>query len=141
MITPFQVYLLTRLDAICFVAELLVAFSLISGILYAFSLIAGIIEGIEGENDPIWIVIKQITKPLRNTFFILTSLAIVTKCFIPSTKEMAAVIIIPKVANSEKIQGLNTKIYDLAVEWMEELRPQKLTNQKADNPQSRKKGD
>jgi hypothetical protein len=44
---------------------------------------------------------------------------------IPSTKQMAAIMIVPKIANSEKVQTIGNKVYDLAVEWMEELRPTK----------------
>jgi hypothetical protein len=45
--------------------------------------------------------------------------------FIPSTKQMAAIMIAPKIANSEKVQTIGNKVYDLAVEWMEELKPNK----------------
>ena len=45
--------------------------------------------------------------------------------FLPTTKEMAAILVVPKVANSEKVQEIGGRLYDLAVEWMEELRPTK----------------
>jgi hypothetical protein len=38
---------------------------------------------------------------------------------------MAAILIIPRVANSEKVQTVGNHLYDLACEWMEELRPAK----------------
>lgn len=41
--------------------------------------------------------------------------------FLPTTKEMAAILIVPKVANSEKVQEIGGSLFDLAVEWMEEL--------------------
>ena len=49
----------------------------------------------------------------------LVSMSIIT--FLPSTKQMAAILIIPKIANSEKVQQTGNHLYDLAVEWMEEL--------------------
>ncbi len=45
--------------------------------------------------------------------------------FIPSTKQMAAIMIVPKIVNNEKVQTIGNKVYDLAVEWMEELKPNK----------------
>jgi hypothetical protein len=36
---------------------------------------------------------------------------------------MAAIIIVPKIANSEKVQTAGNKLYELALEWMEALRP------------------
>jgi hypothetical protein len=44
---------------------------------------------------------------------------------IPSTKQMAAIMIVPCLVNSEKVQTIGNKVYDLAVEWMEELKPEK----------------
>ena len=44
---------------------------------------------------------------------------------VPTTKEMAAILIVPRVANSEKVQTVGNRLYDLAVEWMDELRPNK----------------
>lgn len=44
--------------------------------------------------------------------------------FIPTTKELAAIVVIPKIANSESVQGIGQSIVDLAKDWMAELRPQ-----------------
>jgi hypothetical protein len=38
---------------------------------------------------------------------------------------MAAILIIPKIANSEKVEKIGNGLYDLAVEWMNELKPAK----------------
>ena len=49
--------------------------------------------------------------------------------FIPTTKEMAAIIIIPKLYNSittnQKIINMPDKLLDLANSWIEELKPEK----------------
>lgn len=52
-------------------------------------------------------------------------LALVTLTFVPSTKQMAAIIVVPKIVNNEKVQTVGNQLYDLAVEWMNELRPKK----------------
>ncbi len=44
---------------------------------------------------------------------------------VPSTNQMAAIVIVPKIANSEKVQTVGNTIYDLALEWMEAMRPKK----------------
>jgi hypothetical protein len=58
---------------------------------------------------------------------LMISLAI--SAFVPSTRQMAAIMIVPKIANSEKVQTIGNKVYDLAVEWMEELKPNKKGNE------------
>jgi hypothetical protein len=56
-------------------------------------------------------------------------LLVMVMTFIPASKQMAAVMIVPKIANSEKVQTIGNKVYDLAVEWMEELKPNKKGNE------------
>jgi Trk-type K+ transport system membrane component len=55
----------------------------------------------------------------------LTGVIMLTAALIPSTKQMAAIMIVPKIANNEKVQTIGNRVYDLAVEWMEELKPNK----------------
>lgn len=45
--------------------------------------------------------------------------------FLPTTKEMAAIIVVPRIANSETVQQLGDGIVNLAQEWMRELAPKK----------------
>lgn len=45
---------------------------------------------------------------------------------VPTTKEMAAIVVIPRVANSESVQGLGEGVVDLAKAWMAELKPDKV---------------
>jgi SNF family Na+-dependent transporter len=67
-------------------------------------------------------IIVKILMPILVVLFI----ALFSVCvFIPSTKQMAAIMIVPRIANSEKVQTIGNKVYDLAVEWMEELKPTK----------------
>lgn len=59
-----------------------------------------------------------------STFLILLLvIGFVGKLFIPSSKTAAAMYVIPAIANNEKIQDAGDRLYTLAVEWMEELRP------------------
>lgn len=66
-------------------------------------------------------VLTDVAKWLLVTF--LTSLA--TVIFIPTTKQMAAIVVVPKIVSSDRVQGAGEKLYDLAAEWMDELHPRK----------------
>lgn len=52
-------------------------------------------------------------------------LLFIIDCFIPSTKQMAAILIIPKIVNNAKVQEIPDKLLSLAEAWMEELKPSK----------------
>lgn len=49
------------------------------------------------------------------------------KVFAPTTREMAAIKVIPLIANNQELQGLGTDIVDLAREWVKELKPKAKT--------------
>lgn len=55
----------------------------------------------------------------------LSFVGLVILTFTPNTKQMAAIMIVPKIANSEKVQTIGNKVYDLAVDWMNELNQSK----------------
>lgn len=59
------------------------------------------------------------------TSAVLALLCLAVNVFTPTTKQMAAILIIPRIANSEKVQQTGNKLYELAVEWMDELKPSK----------------
>ena len=125
MITTAQMYWLTRLDTIndvCFIAILIcvIVFSFVSfvGFMIAYSMC---------REDKF---IAWLKRSLKFVLFILAFCSIVCS-FVPTTKEMAAIIILPKIANSEKVQQAGNKLYDLAVEWMDALKPK--TNNGKDN--------
>jgi len=45
--------------------------------------------------------------------------------FLPSSKTLAAMYIVPKIANNTQVQQLPDKLLILSNEWLEELRPKK----------------
>ena len=45
--------------------------------------------------------------------------------FIPTTKEMAAIKVIPMIANNKELKGLGEDVVVLAKEWVQELKPKK----------------
>lgn len=110
-ITAMQMYWLVMLDNIIgfFIAILL---------LCAVFFVLGfpMLDALDKED-----LFFSITKKL----LVIVAVSFLALTFVPSTKQMAAIMIVPKIVNSEKVQTIGNKVYDLAVEWMEELKPNK----------------
>lgn len=51
--------------------------------------------------------------------------SVATALLVPTTKEMAAIIVIPELANSKTVKELGDGVVTLAREWIEELKPNK----------------
>lgn len=120
MITTSEMYWLTRLDDINFVLGL---FFILGGVatflLYLFGAIE--YEDAPDRRRQVW----QIARRALSSVI----LALIVGTFIPTTKEMAAILVIPKIVNNEKVQDAGNKLYDLAVEWLEALKPEKNTKE------------
>lgn len=106
MITMTQMYWIVTLDSI-------IAMSVVLTILFAFGTLAAF--GFAASTEDHWWL------PITASLMTLVSIASWT--FTPSTKQMAAILVVPKIVNSEKLQTAGNRLYDLAVEWMDELRP------------------
>ena len=73
---------------------------------------------------------EPITAPLKNWLLIFLSAGIfsgIALTFIPTTKQMAAIIVVPKIINNERVQQLPDQILNLGIEWLEDLKPKKET--------------
>ena len=108
MITTMQMYWLVTLDSILTMCGLIAAITAIA----TFITIGMMMD--EALSPRVPAICGAIC-----LFFLIAS------TFIPTTKQMATIIIIPRIANSEKVQTVGNRLYDLAVEWMDELRPVK----------------
>ena len=142
MITPSTIYWLTRLDGIRYTLnyayEFLAFVSIIaiaaSVVLLLLSRFTGndLCDMFSGKSDEElnkihgdlrrWSLsaVKRGTMGLALAFLMMLSHAL-----IPTTKEMAAIIVVPRIANSETVQQLGDGIVNLAQEWMKELAPKK----------------
>lgn len=109
--TTTQMYWLVMLDNI---KEGLAAILVICGLFCALGIP---MLGMIGKEELFPLIARRILVIAATVFLICI--------FIPSTKQMAAILVVPKIANSEKVQTIGNKVYDLAVEWMEELKPNK----------------
>lgn len=118
MISPSEVYFVTMLDGLGSWLKLLTVLSLI---FLAVTLLMIGIAASEDKYELIPKVVKFCTLPCVIIFLILGTIV----ALLPNTKQMAAIIIIPRIANNEKVQDVGKGLYDLAVQWMEELKPRK----------------
>lgn len=113
MITESTIYWITRLDGLKSGAE---GFGMALVIIFVVALIFSCMARFADE-------IERATKFVI-TFSILSFLSgllLFSSAFIPTTKEMCAIKIIPIVANDENIQEIPKKVVDLANEWIDEL--------------------
>ena len=121
MITPMQLYWITRLDGLCILFIIAMSLFLLAAGVFA---IAGFVEGGSVLSDDSDETSKRYFRwSLKSCIVGLTILTL--GCFVPSTKEMAAIVVVPRIANSESVQEIGGKIVDLATAWLEELAPKK----------------
>lgn len=133
MITPSTIYWITRLDSInrvlcfinCLVFIAVIAFAILAVILICkgkdYS--SDSEDRIRAINNVGWRMLKRLSIPASAFLLIASVLA-----FIPTTKEAAAMYVIPAVVNNEQLRDTGNKIFELASEWLEELRPCKKNN-------------
>lgn len=115
MITTTQVYWLTRLDGIGALGIIMTVLGLLVTT-FATLVYACCFNALEVD------VRRVIRNVLRVSASALT-IGIAIDVFVPDTKEMAAILVVPRIANSESLTGVADGIKTLAVEWLEELRP------------------
>ena len=124
MITESEMYWLTRLDYIQ-------GFLFIFGLFFSFviTLILVVVAKDCHDAKPYYKNAKKLS--LAGVFFILL---IIGGLFIPTTKEYAAIKLIPMVVNDEDVQQLPDKVVDLANDWLDELKPKNILQEnKNDN--------
>ena len=111
VMTPTQLYWLTRLDGILTFCDVILFTFLGIGTLALVFL-------------PIWEDHWEKAKSyICKSVLILLAVSAV-KVLVPTTKEMAAILIVPKIMNNAKVQELPDKVLDLANSWLVELKPE-----------------
>ena len=117
MITTVQMYWLTRLDTLEVIGVLLAALGSFASLLLAIIYNLLFDEFTERAQHAVKTALRIVVPA------VLLGFAIVI--FVPNTKEMAAIWVVPKLANSESVSEIAGGVKTLAVEWLEELRPGK----------------
>jgi hypothetical protein len=73
-------------------------------------------------------------------FLLISLLCLVGAVFVPSSRTAAAMYVVPTIVNNEGSRTLCNGIYDLAVEWMKELKP-KTSNKNTNDQTEHKEGE
>lgn len=122
MMSVFMVYAFTRLDSIKALFVFSAIVSLLGVIVASGVLSISLSDGNSVRSEPWW----QSTKKwlVRGVF---VSVASLTFCsLIPSTKDMAAIYFLPKIANNEQVQQVPDKALHLfnakLDEWINDIR-------------------
>lgn len=115
MITHFQMYLITLCTPIVHMFAMFSTFSFIAAIVFA----ATWGFGCDCYSETYVVAGKKWFKRTLTMGITFFALAVV----IPSTKQLAAIICIPKIVNNEKVQSVSSNLLDLTDEW---LKRQKL---------------
>lgn len=114
MITENEIYWITRMD---YFHGLSLAVGIVLTVLSVLFLIGAAIAWFEDDDKKSLLI--------GGAVFMFCLTLIIGSCFIPTTKEMCAIKVIPAIANNEEVQEIPNKIVELAGEWIEELKPKK----------------
>ena len=127
MITESGIYWITRMDyiqtALFVLGGITTGLAVVSFVISAFCCMTNVIRG---DSDA-----KRMMVVSKKTFLASTVCGLIfgsillSACFVPSTKEMCAIKIIPRIVNNKEVQELPNKVVELANEWLEDLRPKK----------------
>ena len=99
MITPFEVYLIMKLDSICIASVIVGLMSFVCAIFFCV--------GYLGEYS------EDTFKKPAIVSVVVTLLCAIVAIVTPTTKQAAAIIMIPKIVNNEKIQDIGGKTLDV----------------------------
>lgn len=116
MISESTIYWITRLDS----------FLWVMGVVGWLLITAGVILTVcwyfdwyhKKDRETFRNRVKHPILPIVAGFCVLISTA-----FIPSTKQMCVIKILPIVVNNEHVQQLPNKVVELANDWLDELKP------------------
>ena len=111
-ISAWDVYWITRLDNL---SVAFVSMAALCGVVVLFGLLFSFLE-LDDEDR---------RGPLRKIFWVaIFGAAMVAGVILtPSTKEMCAIIVLPRVINNQDVQALGADLPKLARSWLEELMP------------------
>lgn len=122
MITPFHIYMITvlsRLGGMALALTIILGIALVFAWPAALGMKACIGPNTSDEEKDAFNVAFRVTKNTTVVFVVAALLTVLC----PSKKESAAIVVIPRIANSETVTELGDGMKTLAAEWLEELRP------------------
>ena len=111
MITPMQMYWLLKFDDIGTTFSIIVLASTIVALLSAF--LYCISKGTEDE------AIEKISVHILILSLICSAIFLILNTFLPSTKQMAAIYVVPAIVNNERVQNIGNKTLDVSEDLLE----------------------
>ena len=132
-ITPSMIYWITRLDEFSFLFGIIFVCIVIVALV---NVIGGFIAMDEAGTDQLYNHPDRLAEDKYNIKVrfgraikcaLVALLVCVVNSFVPSTKQAAAIIVIPKIANSEIVAEMGDtakELVGLAKAWLVELKPQ-----------------
>lgn len=128
MITPTAMYWLTRLDVafeiLCFLTALCLILSIgCLAVVWVYRDVVG-----QSYKDSVKRMYQRDAKVAMRVFRVTAPMVVIFALgliFLPTTKQMAAIVVIPKVVNNEKVQNIGNELHELAIDWLNELKPSK----------------
>lgn len=119
-LTPSLIYWLSRLEELQILCTIFGFFAMLGAVVLGIFVVASGAAGEEGK------AIHKATRPaFRWTLPVGAALCLIS-CFLPDTKTVAAMYVLPKIANNESLDEISSSMKTLAVEWMDELRPKNV---------------
>lgn len=119
-LSSFQLYALLSLSKIGVAAWFIALASAIAFVVIAIPYVIEITStpGYGDEQDS-----GQKIKSFGKISLITCACSTFLTCIIPSKTEMAAIVVLPAIVNSEAVQTIPAELTTLAIEWMKELHP------------------
>lgn len=126
MITAWQIYLITRLDALIGVSVVILIFT-------GLVIIVTLVKWQTYSDNYDWKDNKENLVPIFKKWlkieFALLIMSLFVIVTIPSSKEAAAILIIPKIANNEHVQNIPNKTLELVEkqldQWIQNIEKKK----------------
>lgn len=112
MITPMQMYWLLKLDDIC-------AISLVIFVLTFFGFVLCLVGAIIYKGEEYFECEYKKFKVGRNILFWFVLFFGSIVMFLPSTKQMAAIYVVPAIVNNERVQNIGRKTLDISEDLLE----------------------
>ena len=126
MITAWQIYLITRLDALIGVSVVILIFT-------GLAIIVTLVKWQTDSDNYDWEDNKENLVPIFKKWLKIEFALLIMSLFvietIPSSKEAAAILIIPKIANNEHVQNIPNKTLELVEkqldQWIQNIEKKK----------------
>lgn len=112
-VTPWTIYWITRLDAISMIGAVLLVVGMISGALTTAFYLVAMFNQDDGAIS---------LRPAVRTLWAVAAAGAVIGMFVPDSKEAAAIVLVPKMANSETVQNMNEGLKLLTEKWLVDLK-------------------